>query len=276
MARFPAQPRSVITGAGGGFGRALAYDLARRQARLVLSDVDLDGLAETAGHARSLGAEVVDTRCDVRDAAQVEALAELAHERFGGVDILCNNAGIAVVGAVGEVPLDEWQLQLDINLYGVIYGCHSFVPRMRQQGSGFILNVASAAGLLTAARMGPYNVSKAGVIALSETLYGELHGSGVHVSALCPTFFRTNIGANTRSPDPRVAAASRKLVERAKWSAKDIAAIALRGLERGQLYIVPQSDGRLLWAVKRALPQTFHRLTGRVAKRMSGTAPRPG
>lgn len=261
--RFPSRPRAVVTGAASGFGRAVALTLAPRGARLVLSDVDTEKLEETAERAREAGAEVVLVACDVRDPEQVEAQARRADEAYGGTDILVNNAGVAVAGPVGEVPLDDWRWQLDINLYGVIHGCHAFVPRMRAARRGWIMNVASSAGLLSAPLMAPYNVSKAGVIALTETLCGELRGTGVQVSALCPTFFRTNIHVSARAPEA-LAATTEKLVTRSSWSAEAIAEVALTGLERGELYVVPQLDGKVLWRAKRLLGERFHRLAGRL------------
>ncbi len=261
---FPDRPRAVITGAASGFGRAVALVLAKRGARLVLSDVDEENLRETAELAQRAGADVRTRRCDVRDAEQVEALAALADEAFGGADILVNNAGVAVAGAVGEIPLDDWRWQIDINLWGVIHGCHAFVPRMKEAGRGWILNVASAAGLLSSPQMGPYNVTKAGVVALSETLFGELAGTGVRVTALCPTFFRTNIHKGARAPG-QLLETTEKLVTRSKWSAEEIADIALRGLERGELYVIPQADGRVMWRAKRLLGQGFYGVMARLA-----------
>ena len=263
---FPERPRAVITGAASGFGRAVALRLAGRRARLVLGDIDEAGLEETAKLAREAGGEVRTLRCDVRVPGEVEALAVLADEAFGGTDILVNNAGVAVAGPIGEVSLEDWRWQIDINLWGVIYGCHFFVPRMKEAGRGFILNVASSAGLLCVPEMGPYNVTKAGVVALSETLYGELSGSGVRVSALCPTFFRTNIHKNARSSKPENQEQAAKLVTGSKWSAEQIADVALAALEAGELYVVPQTDGKVLWRAKRVLGQRFYGVIGRLSK----------
>ena len=205
-------------------------------------------------------------RCDVRVPDEVEALAVLADEAFGGTDVLVNNAGVAVAGPIGDVSLEDWRWQIEINLWGVIYGCHFFVPRMREAGRGYILNVASSAGLLCVPEMGPYNVTKAGVVALSETLYGELSGSGVRVSALCPTFFRTNIHKNARSSKPENQEQAAKLVTGSKWSAEQIADVALAALEAGELYVVPQTDGKVLWRAKRVLGQRFYGVLGRLSK----------
>jgi NAD(P)-dependent dehydrogenase (short-subunit alcohol dehydrogenase family) len=257
---FPERPRSVVTGAAGGFGRAVAMRLAERRARLVVSDIDETGLEETADLARERGAEVCTIRCDVRDPSQVEAQAALADEAFGGTDIVVNNAGVAVAGHVGDVSLDDWRWQIDINLWGVIHGCHTFVPRLKAQKRGWILNVASIAGVVSAPQMAPYNVTKAGVIALSETLCAELAEDGVKVTALCPSFFRTNIGRSARGIVSSTQLAQ-KLVERADWTADQIAEIALRGLEGGELYVIPQSDGKLMWRAKRLLGAGFYRAT---------------
>ncbi|MCA9607299.1 MAG: SDR family NAD(P)-dependent oxidoreductase [Myxococcales bacterium] len=261
--RFPDRPRTVITGAASGFGRAVALDLAGRRGRLVLSDIDEEGLAETAERAERRGAEVQTIRCDVREADQVEAQVARCDEAFGGVDIGVNNAGVAVTGPVGDVSLEDWKWQIDINLWGVIYGCHALVPRMKAQKRGWILNVASAAGIVSAPTMGPYNVSKAGVISLTETLAGELLDTGVSASALCPTFFRTNIHTTARTTMPHLRRQTEKLVTEAKWTAEDVAKLALERVERGDLYIIPQADARGFWRAKRALGARFFTVVGK-------------
>ncbi len=263
--KLPSRPRAVITGAASGFGRAMALRLADRGARLVLSDIDEDGLAQTVELAEQAGGQARSLPCDVREAEQVEAMAVLADEAWDGTDLLVNNAGVAALGKVGEVTLDNWRWQLDINLRGAIYGCHSFVPRMKAQGSGFILNVASSAGLVCGPQMGPYNVSKAGLIALSETLCGELNGENIQVSALCPTFFRTKIHTQSRATNQELQDTTERLVTGADWSAEDIADRALDGLERGDLYIIPQADGRMMWRVKRLFGQNFQDMIAKVS-----------
>ena len=166
-------------------------------------------------------------RCDVARVEEVEALAAAAERALGGVDLVINNAGVAVGGLVGEVPLDDWRWIMGVNLWGVIYGCHVFVPRLRKQGRGHILNVASAAGLLAPPGMAPYNVTKAAVVALSETLRAELRDAGVGVTVLCPTFFRTNIAQSSRAIDGKQRALVEKLMARSKIQADDVARLAL-------------------------------------------------
>jgi NAD(P)-dependent dehydrogenase (short-subunit alcohol dehydrogenase family) len=251
-----------VTGAGSGLGRALCLALARRRAKIVVSDVDEAGAAETARLAIAAGGEALVRRCDVAQAAEVEALALFADERLGGTDLLVNNAGVAVAGPTGDVPLRDWEWVVNINLWGVIYSCHSFVPRLKAQRSGHILNVASAAGLLCGPDTGPYNVTKAGVIALSETLHGELTPLGIGVTVSCPTFFPTNILAATRATSERgeqFVDFARKFMGLSKVDASAVAEHALQSCERGELYSLPMDDGRWGWRAKRWAPETFYK-----------------
>lgn len=262
---LPHRPRAVITGAAKGLGRALSLELAsRREARLLLSDIDEAPLDETADLARAAGAEVAIARADVGRLEDVVALEAAARACFGGTDLLVNNAGVAVVGRVGEVSIADWRWQLEVNLWGVIYGCHVFVPGMLAQRRGAILNVASAAGLVSVPELGPYNVTKASVVALTRTLRGEVRRHGVTVSVLCPTFFQSHIHRTARMTDAQLRPATTAIIEGAPWSAEDIARAALRGLERGRLHIVPQLDARLLWWLHRLSPGGFQGLVERV------------
>ncbi|MCS6899165.1 MAG: SDR family NAD(P)-dependent oxidoreductase [Myxococcales bacterium] len=258
MKELPRGARAVVTGGGSGLGRALCNDLAGRGARVLVTDVNLPTAEETAEMLRCRGCEAHAMQVDVRKPEQVEAMARKASELWGGTDVLVNNAGLAVVGELGKIPVEEWQFQVDVNLMGVIWGCHYFGPEMVRRGSGFLLNVASAAGLLAAPMMGPYNVTKAGVIALSETLFVELGPAGVHVSVLCPTFLRTNIHKAARSFGGGTGEKTDKLVTEAKWSAEEVAKVAIDEMLVGRLYIIPQTDGKILWRAKRALGQNFY------------------
>lgn len=253
-----ASARAVVTGAGGGLGRAFALELAARGSRVVVSDVDLAAAEETVGLVRAAGGEAVAARCDVRDYEQVEALARLAEETFGGVDVIVNNAGVAVGGDLGTISPIDWKWIVDINLLGVAHGIEVFLPRLRRNGRGHVINVASAAGLISSSGLGPYNATKAAVVALSETLAAELVGSGVTATVLCPTFFPTRIFANSRGPkDAKILAFGESLMKRSPYDARDIARIALDHAERGELFCVPMADGRLLWRLKRALPSAM-------------------
>jgi NAD(P)-dependent dehydrogenase (short-subunit alcohol dehydrogenase family) len=259
---IPANPRAVVTGGAGGLGRAICLALAERGARILIADRDLAGAEETARLVTQKGAAAHAVACDVSKADEVAGLVALADVHLGGTDLLVNNAGVAVGGPVGEIPLENWEWITAINYWGVVYGCHFFVPRLKAQGSGHILNVASSAGLLSAPEMAPYNMTKAAVVALSETLAAELHGTGVGVTALCPTFFQTGILASSRlsATAPGLDGVVSKRMSDSKLQADGVARAALDGCDRGRLYVVPMSDGRWGWRMKRFSPERFHKV----------------
>jgi len=261
---LPRAPRCVITGAGDGLGRALAIELARRSAQLILSDIDTAAAEDTAGLTMAEGATSARVvRCDVTRLDEIEAL-EAACE--GDIDLVANNAGVASAGRVGELAVHDWRWTLDVDLWGVVYGCHVFVPRLRRQGHGHVLNVASAAGLLCAPGMGAYNVAKAGVVALSETLAAELRGTRIGVTVLCPTFFRSSIAKSGRFAHPGARAQAQRLVEGGK-TAESIARAAIVSVDRTQLYAVPMADARWLWRLKRFSPRLFRAIIAQASRR---------
>ena len=187
---------AVITGAGSGIGRALAFEGAARGMNLVLADVNADDLAAVA---RSLSdrTEVRTFRCDVSRAEAVEALAAFSFDAFGKVHLLCNNAGVgAPPERLWETRLEDWEWVLGVNLWGVVHGVKSFVPRMLAQNEpAHVLNTASIAGLISNSRLNAYGVSKHAVVALSETLHLDLRegNAPIGVSVLCPAWVKTRI-----------------------------------------------------------------------------------
>lgn len=269
---LPPVPRCVITGAGSGFGRALAMSLSARGADLFLSDLDLASAQETARAAAAAGAgRVQAVRCDV---TQVRDVAAFGRACEGSIDLVVNNAGVSSAGFVGELPIDDWRWTLETDLLGVVFGCHVFVPRLRAQGHGHVLNVASAAGIVSAPLMGAYNVAKAGVIALSETLAAELVGTRIGVTVLCPTFFRSNIARNGRFVVAAHRTSAEYLVDRGKPPELVVRA-ALDAIEKNRLYCLPMADGRWLWRLKRLAPALFPTLVGKLAARRLRTPVHP-
>jgi NAD(P)-dependent dehydrogenase (short-subunit alcohol dehydrogenase family) len=193
---------AVVTGAASGIGRGLADRFAAEGMRVVLADIQDDALQAAESEISDAGATVLAVRTDVSRREQVEALAQRAVERFGAVHVVCNNAGVGGGGLIWEQPLEDFEWVLNINLWGVIHGVRTFVPIMLKQGEeGHIVNTASMAGLLAGPYMSAYNVSKFGVVALSETLHHELRMAGgeIGVSVLCPGVVNTNIINSARS-----------------------------------------------------------------------------
>lgn len=265
---IPSRPRAVVTGAAGGLGRSFAIRLAARGGKLVLSDIDEAGLAETKRLVDTSGGSASVMRCDVSKIGDVEQLFARAEDVLGGTDLLINNAGVAVGGPVGKIPLADWEWIMGINLWGVIYGCHTFLPKMKERRSGHILNVASIAAFANAGEMGPYNTTKAAVVALSETLAGELEGTGVGATVLCPFFFRTNIAKSSRSHSERAPDFIEKLMAKNPIQSDDVAELALAGCEADELYVFPHREAKVIQAIKRLAPSTFLKRIGpRAARR---------
>ncbi len=194
---------AVITGGASGIGRALAERFAAEGMKLVLADIDEVTLRSTEVQLAEGGAEVLSVLCDTSLEAEVQALADAALARFGAAHVLCNNAGVIGKGDAWRSPMSVWEWVVGINLYGVIHGIRAFLPIMEDQGEGHIVNTASMAGLVAVPGAAPYNVTKTGVVALSEGLYLELKatGSPVRVSALCPGFVRTNLARGQKWQD---------------------------------------------------------------------------
>jgi NAD(P)-dependent dehydrogenase (short-subunit alcohol dehydrogenase family) len=263
-------PKVVITGGGSGLGRAFALYFARHGGRSIVCDRNEDTAKETVELIRKEGGEAYAEQCDVAHSDEVERMREVARERLGGADVIINNAGVAVAGVVGDVPLRDWEWIVSINLMGVVYGCHHFVPMFRAQGSGHIINVASAAGLAQAPEMAPYNVTKTGVISLSETLAAELAGSNVGVTVLCPSFFKTNLLDGSRNHGPQdTGPFVTKLMEKSKVQADDVVRVAVRAAEKNELYALPHLEGRAIWAIKRVMPSLYHQaILPRIARKM--------
>lgn len=194
---------AVITGGASGIGRALAERFAAEGMKLVLADIDEVTLRNTEVQLAEGGAEVLSVLCDTSLEAEVQALADAALARFGAAHVLCNNAGVIGKGDAWRSPMSVWEWVVGINLYGVIHGIRAFLPIMEDQGEGHIVNTASMAGLVAVPGAAPYNVTKTGVVALSEGLHLELKatGSPVRVSALCPGFVRTNLARGQKWQD---------------------------------------------------------------------------
>ena len=246
---------AVITGAGSGFGREFARIAVREQMKLVLADVQQDALDAVAAECRAQGAEALAVHTDVSKWPDVQRLAERTIAKFAAVHLLFNNAGVAGGGGyVWETSLEDWQWLLGVNLMGVVNGTRGFVPLMlRQDCECHVVNTASAAGLVSAPLMSAYNVSKHGVVTLSETLFHDLRllNAKVGVSVLCPAFVPTNIHTSERNrpaelthgvpPTPSQIAArerSEKAVGSGRVSAAEIARMTFDAVRENRFYVI--------------------------------------
>ncbi len=252
---------AVVTGAAAGIGLAMAEAFSREGMNLVLADVDVENLEQAAMRLSAAGGQAIAVPTDVTKPEDLENLAAKAYERFGSVELLCNNAG--VLGPIlpsWQQPLENWRWVFDINVQGVVNGIHAFVPKMlEQEGESYVLNTGSIAGMITGPFFAPYNASKHAVVALSECLHHELRAvdAKVEVGVLCPGWVNTGL-ANTEEKLPADLAgvnASQKqaelVAERDKnvrkmvadsISPAEIAAIVVEAVKEGKFYIFPHPE----------------------------------
>jgi NAD(P)-dependent dehydrogenase (short-subunit alcohol dehydrogenase family) len=185
---------AFVTGAGSGIGRAIAHELARRGARVLVTDVDEDRADVVAGEITEDGGVAHAQRCDVADDTDFDAARDRMMTEFGAVDVVVNNVGVMVAGRPEAVPVDEWERVLDLNVLGTVRSNRVFLPLLMAQRRGHVVNTASASGILNYAYdRTPYAASKAAVVMLSEGLFMYLRPHGVGVSCLCPAGVATNI-----------------------------------------------------------------------------------
>lgn len=246
--------RVFITGGASGLGRALAQRYARAGSRVCIADVNDERGVETLDKLQSLGVQAHFLHCDVTREADLQVAASWLLENWGGVDIVFNNAGVAVVGGIDEQNLDDWKWAVEINLLGVVRGCKVFTPVFRQQGGGHFVNTASMAGLIHPPMMSAYNATKAAVVALSETLRLELDHDHIKVSVVCPAFFRTHLNDSLRASNSQLEQMSRRLVDKSSIGAEEIADKVYRGVSRGDFHILTHPKERAIWHFKRLAP----------------------
>jgi NAD(P)-dependent dehydrogenase (short-subunit alcohol dehydrogenase family) len=269
---------AVVTGAGSGIGRALAFGLAQRGARLALSDVDEAGLAETVETARRLGADVHEQRLDVADPAAFVAYADAVVARFGVVNQLYNNAGIAFSRTVLESELADYERVFGVNLWGVIHGTKAFLPHLIASHDGHVVNISSLNGFMAQGEMSHYCTSKFAVRGFTETLRAEMlvGRHPVRVTVVHPGGVKTKIAANalesaralglpiTEAEEKRRKVYEEKLLKMAPETAAEI---ILKGVERDRPRVLVGNDAKLVDLLVRALPATYVKVTAAAGKR---------
>lgn len=255
----------IVTGGASGLGRAFALGMAEAgAAHVVVADLDAAQGEAVCRELEARGAAARFIACDVADADAVEALATAGRDWMGRIDLAFNNAGVASGGEFFDIPPGDWRWLLDINLLGVVNGCRSFGRIMAAQGGGHLVNTGSLAAFGAMPGMALYNVSKAGVVMLSETLRAELAPQRVRVSVICPSFVRTNLYQRTRVATPALQGITRMALEGNPVTPERIATSALRQIARNRLYVMPTWDARLVRHVRRFFPGTMIATTARL------------
>lgn len=251
--------RAFITGAASGLGKALCHELASDGWTIAISDINEEGLAETKNEIEKLGGKALSYLLDVSNREQYQQVAHQFLNEVGGIDILVNNAGVGDGGNFEEYSLDNWEWMVRINQMSVVYGCHIFIPAFKKQKSGLIINIASLAAISCAPQMGAYNMTKAAVVAISETLYGELMDFNIKVACVQPSYFKTNIANQVRG-GAQIQKITKSLVERSGIEPKEIAHEILVRSGKGELYIILPKIARKMWLFKRFMPMRFRNM----------------
>lgn len=256
MEKF-AKKRILVTGGGSGLGRAICLGFAVKGWKICIAEINIERAEETAELVEKKGGTALTVKCDVTSEEDLKSAAEKVREAWGGIDILVNNAGIATAGYMEKISAEQWDRIIDVNLKSVITSCRVFIPVIAAQGGGHIVNVASNAGIACLPEMSCYNVTKAGVIALSETLKSELSPKKIGVTVVAPTFFKTNLLESFSSTDERQKKMAETFFKRSLCSAEDVAADIIRSVFKNKLYVITQLDGKLVWYLKRLAPSLF-------------------
>jgi len=249
----------AITGAGSGFGAALARLYAARGWRVAVTDIDESRARRTLAEIRG-DSDSFCMQLDVTRTQHWQRLYESVVERWGGLEVLVNNAGVAAAGDVEETSLEDWAWVLDIDLMGVVRGCHQFAGLMKRQKSGHIVNVSSFAGLAGLPFIAAYGVAKAGVIALSEALRAEMHPYGVGVTVACPAFVKTGLLDTFRATRPDAHAKVARWMEASGVSAAQVAEEIARAIGDKRFLLLTHSQTRGPWRMKRWFPETYFKM----------------
>jgi NAD(P)-dependent dehydrogenase (short-subunit alcohol dehydrogenase family) len=251
----------AISGAASGLGAALANYYASLGWHVAVTDQDKAGADRQLDVIRANGGDGFAMRLDVTSTTDWQQLKQIVLERWGGLGVLVNNAGVAAGGNVEETPLADWQWVLDIDLMGVVRGCHEFLGIFKQQGSGHIVNIASFAAMAGAADIAAYGTAKAGVYALSEAMRSDLHGTGVGVSVVCPAFFKTGLMDTFRSADPEADRARvGRWMEKSGITAELVSKEIYKAVESNRFLVLTHPETRWAWRIKRWLPGLYFRL----------------
>lgn len=268
--------RVLITGAASGLGKSLALRFAADGWRVAVCDLDEDRLSQTAEEIDRAGGTCMHLRADVTSEQDIEQFAECVSDHWGGLDVLVNNAGIAIAGRTDETSMEEWRRIFEVNFFGVLRTTQAMLPLIAQ--GGHIINVASFAGIAAAPGLVAYNTTKAAVISFSESLRAELVDREIGVSVACPAFFKTRLMETSGAPHDKTRAMVERVMERSKITADDVAEQVFASVRTRQFMLIPHVDARWYWRWKRFFPELYFRGLQRMARRTSraGKHDQPG
>lgn len=255
---------AVITGAASGIGRATAIELARRGARVAVTDVNRDGLAETEALIKAAGGEVATYLLDVADRDAFHAFAQEIEETQGGADIVINNAGVAQIARVEDLTYDDFEWVMNIDFWGMVYGTKAFLPQLQAKGSGHIVNVSSLFGLLAVPSQAAYNSAKFAIRGFTEALRHEMRGTEIRVSCVHPGGIKTNIVRNARFLQSTQATEREEAVTGfdriARTTPERAGIVIVDGIEKNRERILIGMDAKIIDLLQRLMPASYGKL----------------
>lgn len=252
--------RILITGGATGLGQAIALKWADKWANkegtldICIADINQERGDETVNALIAKGANSFYVHCDITSDSDVQTLAQTIDSRWGGVDYVFNNAGVATGGSLLDESIEQWQWVFDINVLGMVRVSRALLPLMRKQGGGYFINIASQAGLTPIPYMGSYNAVKAAVVSFSETMKLELAPDNIDVSVVCPSFFKTNLDESMRSTNPASHKMINKFFAKADMTKEDVAEAIYQQVSKKQFLILTHKLGKRAFLLKKLLP----------------------
>ena len=255
MGRFEGKV-AIVTGGASGIGRSICTYLGRHGAQVIVADLNLEGAQKTVASISARGGRAGAAYVDVTDSDDVASLIGDVVRDLGRIDLLFNNAGIGLNGEFQDVTLAQWKQIVDVNLWGVIYGCHHAYPIMVEQGFGQIVNTASLAGLIPGGLTSPYSATKYGVVGFTLTLRSEARQYGIKVNALCPGYMRTNIQKTTKTVTAYMNSEANEQMNASMRfpTPEDCIEQIMRGVRRNRAIIVSPWSHKAFWLLHRAVP----------------------
>jgi NAD(P)-dependent dehydrogenase (short-subunit alcohol dehydrogenase family) len=260
MNDLPKRKYVIVTGGGSGLGREFCLYLARHGWQVAIVDIDRTGAQSTLVEIQELGGDGLVEPMDVADFDAWQALIEKLRSMWPRLDLLINNAGICGAGPMGEYPLADFRRILDVNLMGVVNGCQACTGWLKQSALGTnIVNIASLAAAICPPDMAAYNTAKAGVVGLSETLYGELYDAGVGVTVVLPGFFDSHLVERGNFKDETLRRIAQDYIRHSQFTASDVVVQTMRAIKRRKLYVILDRRSRIACRLKRLVPVWFLR-----------------
>lgn len=264
-------PVVLLTGAGSGLGAAMAKRFARAGYRVAVTDINAERARKVSEELTEAGAVAWHSALDVTSDSDWQRLFDELLGQWGRVNVLVNNAGVAASGFCEETSMENWQWIIDIDLLGVVRGCHRFLPVLRREGAAgrpaFVINIASFAGFSAMPGLSAYGTAKAGVIALSEHLLTELDGSGVGVSVVCPSFVATHLLESFRSTSNDTRKTVENWMKHSPVTAEDVAEMVFSAMQKRQFLVLTHPKTRWALLFKRFWPERYYRRISELSRK---------